>query len=178
LEVKVRRRVYLAVLSIIPPLLLSACNDGDYLAVAGGGFLFNYRNAEATYGVALKPMRDLPEHATIEASFENPAGGAPIVLKQEGPFNPTRIAYDTPPIQGVVAGKPYKVSVILKDDKGAVLQTIAKSFQSDLDQSVLPQKPLVIGPGYQKNIDASASSWPPSINLPPDATKNEESPPR
>lgn len=144
-------------------LIGSACSGGDYLAVAGGGFLFNYRIAEASYGIALKPMRDLPEGGAIEATFEDPAGGAPIVLRQDGPFNPTRIAFDTPALKGVVQGRPYKVSVVLKDASGAVLQRIDKAFQSDLDESALPERPLAIGPGYQKNLDQSNSAYPPSI---------------
>ncbi len=147
--------------------LLSACSGtGDYLAVAGGGFVFNYRIAEATYGIALKPMRDLPENAVIEASFENPAGGEPFLMRQEGPFNPTRIAFTTPAVTGVIKGRPYKVTVALRDAAGEALQTIEKTFASELDQAVMPDRPLAIGPGYQKNIDGSTTAYPPSVNAP------------
>jgi hypothetical protein len=149
-------------------LALAACSgSGDYLAVAGGGFVFNYRIAEATYGVALKPMRELPVDGVVEGTFENPAGGAPIVVREEGPFNPTRIALQTPPLQGVEAKRPYKVSVVLTDGKGAVLQRIEKTYASELDQSALPGKPLAIGPGYQKNIDGSTTAYPPSVGAAP-----------
>ncbi len=149
-------------------LLLAGCSDrGDHLAVAGGGFIFNYRIAEATYGIALKPMRDLPEDGVIQASFENPAGGDPFVLREEGPFNPTRIAFSTPPLQGVVKGRPYKAEVVLTDGSGAVLQRIEKSYTSDVDQSVMPPRPLAIGPGYQQNLDASSTAYPPSLNRAP-----------
>ena len=135
--------------------------------MAGGGFVFNYRIAEATYGVALKPMRELPADGVIEGTFENPAGGEPIVVREEGPFNPTRIALQTPPLQGVVAKRPYKVSVVLTDGKGEVLQRIDKTYASELDQSALPGKPLAIGPGYQKNIDGSTTAYPPSVGAAP-----------
>ena len=149
-------------------LFAASCNqNGDYLAVAGGGFMFNYRIAEASYGIALKPMRELPADGIIEASFENPAGGAPITMSKAGPFNPTRIAFDTPPVTGVVKKHPYKVTVVLKDGAGQTLQTLEKSFASDLDQSVLPEKPLAIGPGYQKNVDGSVTAYPPSIGSNP-----------
>ena len=144
--------------------MLAACTgSGDYLSTAGGGFIFNYRIAEATYGIALKPMRDLPPDGVIEATFENPSGGAPFVMRKDGPFNPTRIAFTTPPLEGVEKGRPYKVSVVLKDAAGATLQTIDKSYVSDIDQSVLPSRPLAIGPGYQRNLDASETAYPPSI---------------
>ena len=149
-------------------LLLAACNgSGDYLAVAGGGFVFNYRIAEAKYGIALKPMRDIPADAVLEATFDDPAGGAPFVMRKAGPFNPTRVTFDTPPIHGVVKGRPYKVAVVLRDAAGKTLQTIDKTFQSELDQTVLPERPLAIGPGYQKNIDESTTAYPPSINMTP-----------
>jgi hypothetical protein len=166
------RRVtpFLVVLS----LLAAACTEsGDYLAVAGGGFVFNYRIAEATYGIALKPMRELPAAGVVEATLENPAGGEPIVMRKEGPFNPTRISFETPPVEGVVKGKPYKVVVVLRDASGATLQIIEKTFTSELDQSVLPDRPLAIGPGYQKNIDGSTSAYPPSIGADPYAPAPE-----
>jgi hypothetical protein len=149
-------------------LLLSACNrSGDYLAVAGGGFVFNYRIAEATYGIALKPMREIPADAVIEARFDNPVGGAPFVVRKAGPFNPTRITLATPPLAGVEKGKPYKAVVVLSDGDGETLQKIEKTFVSDLDQSVLPERPLAIGPGYQKNLDGSTTAYPESINRTP-----------
>lgn len=157
-------RFIFAAPAIWAALLLASCNaSGDYLAVVGGGFIFNYRIAEATYGIALKPMRELPADGAIEATFENPAGGEPIVVRKAGPFNPTRIALATPPIQGVVAKRPYKVSVVLSDGAAKILQTIEKTYASELDQSALPERPLAIGPGYQKNIDGSTTAYPPSV---------------
>ena len=150
---------------VVAALFLVGCTgSGDYLAVAGGGFVFNYRIAEATYGIALKPMREIPANAVIEARFDNPAGGDPLVVRKEGPFNPTRITFATPPLTGVEKGKSYKAVVVLSDGEGTTLQTIEKAFVSDLDQSVLPERPLAIGPGYQKNLDASPTAYPESIN--------------
>lgn len=158
-----------AILALIGALgLPAACSDsGEYLAVAGGGFIFNYRIAEAEYGIALKPMRELPADSSIEATFENPAGGEPFVVRKDGPFNPTRVAFDTPPVEGVVKDRPYKVVVVLSAADGAELQRIEKSFASELDQTVLPERPLAIGPGYQKNIDGSTKAFPPSLSRKP-----------
>ena len=163
-----------AILAVLALSLLSACKEsGDYLAIAGGGFVFNYRIAEATYGIALAPMRELPADAVVEATFENPAGGEPFVVRKEGPFNPTRITFQTPPVQGVAKGKRYTVAVVLRDGSGTALQTIEKTFASELDQSVLPERPLAIGPGYQKNIDESTSAYPPSLSADPYAPAPE-----
>src|SRR5258708_3957295 len=65
---------------------LAGCSDDDkspYLELRGGGFLFNYRIAEATGSLVLGPLRRLPEKSAIEVSFENPAGGPAIVLRQD-----------------------------------------------------------------------------------------------
>jgi hypothetical protein len=155
-------------LVLLATLAAVACSEkGDYLSVAGGGFMFNYRIAEASYGIALTPMRDLPADGVIEATLENPSGEAPFVMRKEGPFNPTRIAFQTPALQGVVKDHPYKVTVVLKDGAGEVLQTIEKSYASELDQTVLPERPLVVGPGYDRNVDGSTTSYPPSLSNPP-----------
>ena len=153
--------------------LHTACSEsGDYLAVAGGGFVFNYRLAEADYGIALKPMRELPADSSIEATFENPSGGEPFVIRKEGPFNPIRVAFDTPPVEGVTKDRPYKVVVVLRDAGGATLQRIEKTFTSQLDQTALPERPLAIGPGYQKNIDGSTTAYPPSLSAKPGAKRS------
>ena len=88
-------------LALLSAAAVAACNgSSEYLAVAGGGFIFNYRIAEATYGIALKPMRDIPDDAVITATFDDPSGGEPIVLSKAGPFNPTRIAFQTAAAEG------------------------------------------------------------------------------
>lgn len=150
-------------------VLLGACVDkSHYLDLAGGGFIFNYRDATATYGVVLLPRRDPPPGATIEASFENPAGGEPIVLSRDARGG-GRIEFHTPPLTGVRKGVPYHVTVVLRAADGKELLRLEKDYTSDVDQSVLPDKPLAIGPGYQTNIDESPTAFPPSIyRKPPD----------
>jgi hypothetical protein len=63
----------------------------------------------------------------------------------------------------VERARPYHVVVLLKSENGEELQRIAHDYASDLDQSVLPARPLAIGPGYQQNIDESATPFPPSL---------------
>ena len=65
-------------------ITLSACGEdasSPYLDFAGGGFIFNYRNAEAFYGFVAKPLRRLPEGAVIEARFDMPGNAAPFVAE-------------------------------------------------------------------------------------------------
>ncbi len=143
--------------------LLAACSGGDeYLAPGGGGFVFNYRNAEAHYGIILFPQQEPPPGAIIEVSFEDPAGGDPIVVTKPARGG-GRIDFQTPPVTGVEKGKPYEVVAVLKSAEGEELQRIEKTYASEVDQSVLPERPLVVGPGYQRNIDESTSPFPRSL---------------
>ncbi len=142
---------------------LSGCVDqSQYLEIAGGGFIFNYRNAEATYGVVLMPRRDPPPGAMIEVTFENPAGGAPFVVSRPARGG-GRIALQTPALTGVEKDRPYHVVVRLLSQDGEELMRLERDYVSDVDQSVLPDQPLAIGPGYQKNIDASEEPFPSSL---------------
>ena len=152
-----------AALALSVSLAAASCVDtSQYLELAGGGFIFNYRNAEATYGIILVPRKDPPEGAVIEVSFENPAGGDPILLNKPARGG-GRIEFETPGVQGVEKDKPYHVVVLLRAADGTELQRLEKDYKSDLDQSVLPERPLAIGPGYQQNIDESATPFPPSL---------------
>lgn len=154
-------------------LLIAACvGENDYLKAGGGGFIFNYRNAEATYGIILFPQKDPPAGATIEVRFENPAGGEPILLSRAARGG-GRIDFETPPVQGVEKDKPYLVVAVLKSAEGKELQRIEKTFKSEVDQSVLPDRPLAIGPGYQRNIDESTTPFPQSLYRNPNAETAE-----
>jgi hypothetical protein len=132
--------------------LVSCSNEPDhYLEVVGGGFAFNYRIAEATADIIVAPVRDLPVGAAVEVTFEDPAGGGPFVLRKDAPAEKQRIDFTTPPLQGIIAGKGYAVTVRLLAENGSELERIEKTFRSELDQTVLPEKPLTIGPGYAPN---------------------------
>ncbi len=60
---------------------VSACRDsggeGEYFALGGKIFVFNYRVATATYLVNLRPLQPVEDGQTAVVSFEDPAGGAP-----------------------------------------------------------------------------------------------------
>jgi hypothetical protein len=166
-NIRMPRRCAVVLLTAI--LLAAGCVDRSrYLELAGGGFIFNYRNAVATYGVVLLPRRDPPPGSTIEATFENPAGGDPIVISRPARGG-GRIELQTPPLQGIEKDRPYHVVVTLKSADGEELLRLERDYSSDVDQAVLPQRPLAIGPGYQRNMDDSTVPFPPSLYAPPPA---------
>lgn len=137
-------------------LAMAGCSEDPsrpYLAFAGGGFVFNYRLAEASYGIVLKPLRPLPEGSVVEVSFEDPAGGPPIARSRPGRTDGGRLVFETPPVHEVAAGRRYRVTIVLRDATGGVLQRLERTVTSTLDQSVLPPRPLVIGPGYTASPD-------------------------
>ena len=141
-----------AALSLL--LLLAACNEsenGPYLEYAGGGFIFNYRNAVAFYGFVARPLRALPEGAVIEAQFEVPGSDEPFVTREKAHDGLLQYSFKSPEIKGVVKGHPYKVVMRLLDSGGTELARYEHSYTSDIDQASMPDKPLVVGPGYQKN---------------------------
>jgi hypothetical protein len=139
-------------LSALAGFLLVACDNADkpYLEFIGGGFIFNYRLAEADYGFVAKPVRRIPDGTIIEAVFENPQGGSPFVVRDTAKWGRLQYVFRTPPVQGVKANRDYKVELRLLDPKdNHVIATYAKTFRSNVDQSILPKYPPVVGPGYQ-----------------------------
>ncbi len=145
-------------LAIAGVLLLAACGEkGPYLDISGGGFIFNYRLSEAYAGFVAAPLRTLPENARIEATFENPSGGPPIVLSKPVAAKRREYTFTTDPLTGIVANKDYDVTIRLIGADGTVIETLDKKLHSDLDQSVLADKPLTVGPGYTPNPDLAPS---------------------
>ncbi|MET0943498.1 MAG: hypothetical protein ABWY13_19295 [Mesorhizobium sp.] len=136
-------------------LALGACREsggeGELFAISGKLFVFNYRVATATYLVNLKPLKPVGEGETVVATFENPAGGDPIVVHQKIWPNLDKTTIESPPLRCVVKDRPYAVSVEIKGADGAVLQTIKTTMTSSQDQKILPDRPLVIGPAYTPN---------------------------
>jgi hypothetical protein len=132
---------------------LTGCEEPERPAIVieGGGFIFNYRVADVTYGVAVRPQRKLEAGATLEAEFEDPAGGTPVTVTQAIVARQLSYALQSPPVSGVKAGRPYRVVVRLRSPTGAQLASAEKFLTSDLDQDIMPSTPLTQGPGYAPN---------------------------
>jgi hypothetical protein len=144
-------------LAIVPwALLLFACSgdgagDEPYLEFVGGGFIFNYRLAEADYGFVARMRRPIAPGTIIEASFEDPEGGEPLVVTQVARRGGLQYLFRSPPVRGVEAHRDYRVELRLIDPAdGSVVATYTRSYRSDVAQSMLPDSPPVTGPGYQR----------------------------
>ncbi|MGX5722125.1 hypothetical protein [Shinella zoogloeoides] len=146
-------RKYLAILLPLA-LALAACQretGGDPLKLTGKMFVFNYRLAYATYLVTLEQMAPLPDGTVVKAEFENPAGGAPLTLERRIFPNLPKVVLESPDVTCVKKARPYKVTIAVVGPDGGTLQSIETQVTSSADQSILPAKALVVGPGYDKN---------------------------
>lgn len=137
--------------------ILAGCRDsggpGDYFEISGRLFSFNYRVATAVYIVTLRPLQPMQQGQVVVATFENPAGGQPIVVEQKVWPNLDKVTIESPPLECVVKDRPYAASLVVRDETGTDLQKLETTITSDLDQSILPDRPLVIGPVYELNPD-------------------------
>lgn len=127
--------------------------EKPYLQVLGGGFIFNYRVSDVYYGFTAAIMRPLPTGSIVEAAFEDPAGGLPHIVRQRiGGAEMARLSLRSPPLRGVEAGKAYTVALRVLDREGEhLLWSRDLAFKSGLSDTVVPDAPLTIGPGYTRN---------------------------
>lgn len=135
-------------------LALGACRDtgkGALYEVSGRLFEFNYRLARATYVVTLNPLRPVGEGNVAVVDFENPAGGAPLVVEQKIWPKLPHVTLTSPPLTCVVKDRPYAVAIHIKDKDGVVLQELKTTLVSSQDQTDMPDAPLVLGTVYELN---------------------------
>ncbi|PWK65759.1 hypothetical protein [Aminobacter sp. AP02] len=125
--------------------------EGEYFELSGRLFVFNYRVATVRYLVTLRPLKPVGDGEVAVARFENPAGGEPIVVRQKIWPMSEKVTIESPPLECVVKDLPYKVSILIEDKKGTAMQALETTMVSSQDQSVLPDKPLAVGPFYDPN---------------------------
>jgi hypothetical protein len=142
-------------------LTLAGCRDEarqSFLELTGRIFIFNPRVATATYVVTLAVLKPLPAGSQVEAVFDNPAGGEKLKVEHLVRSPMAKIALESPSLLCIKKGKRYYFDVTLKDASGTALQTISSSIESTLDQSILPDLPLVVGPEYQPNPELQGNA--------------------
>ena len=137
-------------------LFLAGCGEdpnSPYLSFAGGGFVFNYRNAEAFYGFVARPLRTLPEGGKIEAQFEVPGNPEPATVSEKVVTGQVQYSFKSPLLTGIQPNHDYKAVMRLIDAGGKEIARYEQNFRTNVDQATLPNQPLVVGPGYQQNPD-------------------------
>lgn len=132
--------------------------DKPYLGIAGGGFIFNYREARVFYGFTAHVLKPLPVGTLMVADFEDPSGGPPLTVETRLHARSTRYGVQSPNVRGLKAGQPYQVSIRLYDyTRTRLIWSAEKSFTSQIDDGIVPEKPLTIGPGYFPNPELNES---------------------
>ncbi len=131
---------------------------GPYLEFVGGGFIFNYRLAEADYGFVAAVKRPIPAGTVLEAEFEDPGGGAPIIIRQRTGRGRVSYLFRTPPLRGIEAHHDYQVELrLVEPTTSKVIARYHNTYRSDADQDILPRTPPVAGPGYRRSPTAGTS---------------------
>jgi hypothetical protein len=145
---------------LVPAMILLALSAScqrektDYVSINGKIFIFNIKLARAYYMLDLNRLQATPDNSVARAEFEDPSGGPALVTEQKVFPKMTRIDLQSPDVNCVVAGKPYKIHITLKGPDGKELQTLDTTLTSTLDQTVMPAQALVLGAAYDKNPDA------------------------
>lgn len=124
--------------------------EGPFV-LSGRIFVFNYRVARATYMITLDRKAPVPSGSVIETSFENPAGGDPVVTRTTVSPAAIKVTLESPAVHCIVKGHPYSVTIRVLGADTTMIQEIDTTVTSSLDQTVLPAKPLVVGPFYTPN---------------------------
>jgi hypothetical protein len=133
---------------------LGACRDtgrDGLFEISGRLVVFNYREATLTYLVTLKPLKPIGEGQVAVTTMDNPAGGAPLVFRQKLFPSQAKVTIESPPLECVVKDKPYKVTIRIEGADGGLQQQIDTTMVSAQNQDMLPDRKLVVGPGYQPN---------------------------
>ncbi len=136
-------------------LLLAGCGEtgAPRVEFVGGGFVFNYRQAEMTYGFVARIKGQAPDSSILEAVFEDPAGGPPIVIRQEVLQTRRSYKFETRPVESVRKDHDYQVELrLLIPGRSAetVIAQSKRSYRSQVGAETLPDRPLAVGPGYHQ----------------------------
>ena len=138
-------------------LTLTACGDDNapkqYLKIAGGGIIFNYRYSEASMIVIAQQKYPLPEGSTVEALFDIP--GTATRQSVTLPAMEGKLTYklQSDPLTHITKGGKYNVTIRLLDKMGKEMDKQDQIFISDEDQSTLPSKPLVKGLDFKPHLE-------------------------
>lgn len=144
----------LPVAALALTLLVSGCQREEateLFAPSGKVFVFNYRLSYAAYMLTFAKVADVPPGARVVAMFENPEGGPPLSMERALFAAQDKLVIESPPVYCVRKDRPYLVKIAMTGSDGKVLQSYETTVISTLDQSILPAKPMVVGPGYQMN---------------------------
>jgi hypothetical protein len=151
---------------------LTACQrekTEELFKLTGRIFVFNYRVSEASYMVTIEQQKPIPDGMTIVTQFQDPTGGPKIEITRTAWPKLKKVSLASGPIRCVKAGIPYTVDIAVKNASGETVQALATTVTSNIDQSILAAKPLLVGPVYEPNREVFKQNGPdfsPDANCP------------
>ena len=152
LQVVIGALGFLAILFAIGLAMREPVGDKPYLRIAGASFIFNYRVAEVFYGFTAEVQKPVRNLSLLEAVFEDPGGGPPILVSERLNPRTKRYSLRTPPVRGVEKDRPYRVTVrLIQNGDNAILFEDELTVRSQIADVVVPERPLTVGPGYARN---------------------------
>lgn len=127
--------------------------QGDYVAINGGGFVFNYRIADIKAGLTVSAQKPLPDGAVLVVELVYP-DGARVPMREIRRPQPFTYLFETGHLRTIAADTVYVAEVALVDSgSGAVLERHDKDMVSGIAPRHMPRQALTIGPGYFPNPD-------------------------
>ncbi len=140
-------------LVVLPVLfLLAACGESDgprnYLKITGGGIKFNYKVSQATMILMAQQTYPLPQGSKVEAQFDIPGTQTRQTVAWPAEQGKLVYGFESQPLKGITKDTPYKVTLLLVSADGKELDRKETTFESDVNQSDLPDQPLITGPAY------------------------------
>ncbi len=144
------------ILSLIFVVLLVGCGENgppEYLKIAGGGIQFNYRVSEASMIVIAQQKQPLPEGSTVEALFDVPGTNTRETVSLPALDGKLTYKLQSSKMMNITKGGKYKVTIRLVDKSGKELDRKETVYESDTDQSTLPDKPLAEGPALTPHLE-------------------------
>ena len=141
----------LAVALAIMYVVLAPQRVREPLVVIGGRFINNYRIAEVYMQLVVAPGRPLEIGTRLEIEFPDPSGGRPALVRRTLGIPDRRIETRGPPVRGVRAGTAYPVRLrLFARGADAPYWERTIDFVSNVDDDVVPESPLTVGPGYAR----------------------------
>jgi hypothetical protein len=138
-------------------LFIAGCDDDsapiNYLKIAGGGIVFNYRVSQASMIVIAQQKYPFPAGSIVEAQFDLPGTNTRQIITTPSMEGKLSYKLQSDPLTNIKKGGKYNVTIRLLDNKGKELDKDDRIFESDEDQSTLPSKPLVEGPALIPHLE-------------------------
>ncbi len=125
--------------------------EKDPIVVMGGGFLFNYRISEISYGLTAGVARAIPVGSRLVATFEDPGADLRSVARKSWKSGGHACSCRAARCAASSRTAPITSRCACRARTGEKLWGKELTYRTHLDASLIGDEPLTIGPGYFPN---------------------------